>query len=202
VLIGLSGYARSGKDTAFGFIQEYYGLAHQISFAEKLKVSAARALGFDGTAAECVDWCNDLKTHGYVTVDFRSDSGEKQRGWTIEGREYLQYYGTEAHRDVFDQDFWVKNAFPSDNHENTIWVVTDVRFPNEAEYIREIGGKVWYIDRPSVAPANEHASEIKLPDNLIDYTIGNYGTLVEFQNEILDHLAFIPEYRQEVPVNG
>ena len=48
-------------------------------------------------------------------------------------------------------------------------VVDDLRFPNEAMMIRELGGEVWELHRRNFEPANDnHASEAGIPDELID----------------------------------
>jgi hypothetical protein len=55
-------------------------------------------------------------------------------------------------------------------------VIADVRFPNEAEWIRAQGGEVWRIVREPATQAAAHASEQGIPPELIDRTIDNTGT--------------------------
>lgn len=195
MLIGLHGKAGSGKDAACEFIKEW-GAAHysvrREAFADRLKISAARALGFEGAGVECVDFCNDLKFAATITVEFDNEALKKSSsftskwtGWSISGREYLQYYGTEAHREVFGTDFWI-DAVRDTYDPEEILVVTDVRFENEARAIREAGGQVWHIIRPEVEIAgNTHASEQPLGADLTDLTITNGGTLDQYRGLIL-----------------
>jgi hypothetical protein len=168
-------------------------LVRRDAFADRLKISAARAFGFDGTEEECIAFCNIIKGEGWRIL-IQRDEDRDEGHHPVElctGREYLQRYGTEAHRDVFGQQFWVKavlpDGYPSDTErDNTLLVITDVRFPNEAERVRECGGQVWKIDRPVERIAESaHASETPLSDeSLIDRTIRNHGDLDALRNEV------------------
>lgn len=225
-LIGLNGKARSGKDTTADFIQnwcERYNLTTgREAFARRLKESAAHALGvFDNE----VEFCNKLKgdyERAFISVRMATKGdGPNAEVAKISGREFLQYYGTEAHRDVFDQNFWVNAVLPvtegalgfifkEEETPNGVtgasvtpipdwWesflltdesdlvmdeipelvadycLITDCRFENEAQRIRDLGGQVWKIEREG-AGAGNHASEQELPGELIDLVIDNNGT--------------------------
>lgn len=108
----------------------------------------------------------------------------------ISGRTFLQRYGTEAHRDLFGDDFWVDALLPLEikkfHGDEARWqknfptsdiaVITDVRFENEAERIRDLGGQVWRIDRPDLPETeDQHASEQALPISMVDVVVPNYG---------------------------
>lgn len=183
MIIGLAGAKTAGKNTVAKMIAEEFGNKYEVkewSFAEDLKRSAAAALGIQ--TDDPVAWCDEFKEEGTITVEINSP-----REHMISGREYLQYYGTEAHRDIFDDDFWVGNVLEKihndyqDGDLSRIDLITDVRFPNEAEaikYVREYGelfdGAVIKVKRPSVENHGDtHASEIPLPDELIDRVILN-----------------------------
>lgn len=203
-LIGLNGKARSGKDTTADFISQWcedYNLTFaREAFARRLKESAAHALG---VFSDEVDFCENLKKDG-ATVQVRwttAGAGPNAVIKQVTGREYLQYYGTEAHRDVFGSDFWVDAVLPkvvntnewkwelwrgnflADGEPAEVCVITDVRFPNEAERIKELGGDVWKITRDG-AGAGNHASEQELSEDLIDVVIENNGTLEELQEGV------------------
>lgn len=194
MLIGLHGKARSGKDTVFRMIQQDFGGSGikvvRDAFADRLKISAARALGFDGAAEECIAFCNDIKTRGVLTAEYGSDGDFI----SITGREFLQKYGTEAHREVFGYDFWVDAVLPNWQDDdygredgltaNDILVITDVRFVNEAERIVDCGGVVWEITRPAAEVGDSHASEQRLPSEFINYTIENLGSLDALQAKV------------------
>lgn len=190
MLIGLTGRAGSGKDTVY---ETMYGLFNEvrpvvrIAFADLLKKSALATLK-DVNDGSWVELADKLKSDGRILVDLGDEKIE------ISGREFLQRYGTEAHRDLFGQDFWVDAVLPPLEpldfgpflHSPEIYVVTDVRYDNEASRIREYGGFVWLIDRPGDAiEESEHASEAPVSEELIDYLIPNDGTL----DELKDHIA-------------
>jgi hypothetical protein len=188
MILGLAGAKRSGKNTVAEFIKDQFGDKYEVqewSFAEDLKKSAAAAIGAGEEIAigDPVAFCDLFKENG--TIELSIDHELFSAAWTISGREYLQYYGTEAHRNVFGDDFWVKNLLqkiPNPaivSHENRIDVITDTRFPNEADAIRGIAdGYIIKVSRPEVeSDGDTHASEIPLPDDLIDYTITNTSTL-------------------------
>jgi hypothetical protein len=144
-----------------------------------LKVSALAALGID--TADPLGVCDKLKEEGHIRWSY----GPPSEHGDITGREYLQKYGTEAHRDVFGQNFWVNVCLPEGFiHAAQVVVVTDVRFPNEAERIHELGGHVWQIIRPSKDERDAHASEQPLDERLIDGIIHNDGNLDDLKKSV------------------
>lgn len=234
-LIGLAGKKFSGKNTAAEFI-EVWASRHQIpvsqkGFADKLKLSACRIFYPDCSLEEAIQWADAIKildksTGSYAGYnDVTIGVGRNVSGYNagslfspeyvlgnpdveINGRVFLQRYGTEAHRDVFGDDFWVDALLPKGPTDETgmfpkwwenffdpsIWdthydsllgIVTDVRFPNEAERIRELDGIVLEVGRPSLKDEGDsHASETPLPRELVDEEIVNDGPLSVFQVEV------------------
>ena len=184
-LIGLGGRAGSGKDTVCSFVKEWGERRHvpvrRAAFADKLKVSAARALGYTGPEWKCISYMNALKETGRVGVQIPGD-GDWAVSAEISGRTYLQRFGTEAHRDVFGDSFWIDAALDGyDPSDGELLVVTDCRFPNEAQAVRQHGGLVWRVERPSLSSSSEHVSETPLPDDLVDEVLVNDGTLDELR---------------------
>jgi hypothetical protein len=189
LILGLAGPARSGKDTVAsivaGIIEDEGHSVKRDAFANKLKVSAANALGFKfDTIEEYRHWSDDFKNWGEIIVYDTRTSPERKE---ISGREYLQLYGTEAHREVFSTDFWV-DALLSVPVEEQLLIVTDVRFPNEAEAIIESGGEVWRVNREGSGVPGNHVSETPLPDDLVDHEIDNNGTLEDLRKLIKETL--------------
>lgn len=195
ILIGLNGEKESGKDTAGKYICAWAPTigrdARRDAFADRLKVSAAHALG---VMDQEIDFCNALKQHGSeINIEITGDY-DHHGYWhaQISGREYLQWYGTEAHREVFDTDFWVDAVLPNPDLPSCgredpfdILVITDVRFANEAARVKECGGEVWEIVRTGHGDEDKHASEQGLPPELIDRRIYNESTLEAFKNEVI-----------------
>lgn len=207
-IIGLTGLARSGKDTAAGFAMEWCATngvrAERLALADPLKVSAARALGApdDWTTEQCVEFCNELK-HDCEVDSVRYIPGstgpepeppEWQILTKISGREFLQRYGTEAHRDVFGQDFWTevaaKRVRELEREGIEAVFITDVRFPNEADFVHgddDYHGEVWKIQREGAGLSDgleAHSSEAGLGENVVDALILNEGTLDDLREAV------------------
>ena len=158
VVIGLMGYARSGKDTVAEF------LAHH-GYERRAFADGVRSLAYltDPSIAYLVD----------------------KRGW--EGaksspsvRGTLQNLGV-ACREVFGEDVWVDLAL---RDLPRLTVVTDVRFPNEAAAIRAKGGVLWRVIRSGTGPVNDHISETALDDTKPDVLIRNNGSLADLKAEV------------------
>jgi hypothetical protein len=219
--IGLTGLAGAGKDTAFGFLREWAeerGVnARRRSFADALKLSFARMFLPDCSVDEAVIWCNEIKFTGDLAITW-SNSGENGTKTTIEhlvsGRTALQRFGTEGHRGVFGDNFWVDVLFPLEDYDRNfmgpldqqppeICVAADTRFENEAQRIKDLGGYNLLIIRPSLEMQKladsewKHVSEAGINGELIDSTI-TADTLDELREKIFawadKHLSeFYPE---------
>lgn len=184
ILLGLHGRKRAGKDTlAAAIIRAGEGRGLKVvrrGFADLLKSSAAAAIGFEGTLEQRVAWMDQLKEDGEFIVSFGPPSDLKRRvTLRFTGREFLQWYGTEAHRDVFGDDFWIDALMPPDDWARNfdgadIGVVTDVRFSNEANRVNFYGETI-LVRRPALeaAATDAHVSEVPLPDGMIDFTVIN-----------------------------
>lgn len=170
-IIGLSGYARSGKDT----VADMTGFQKR-SFAAPLK-QAVYALD------PIIDIDYDL---GNV---FRARELVDEYGWdevkvgVPEARRLLQRMGTEVGRTLWGEDFWVERAFQTLENGGR-YVFADVRFPNEAKAIQRLGGQVWRIERPGVGPVSDHPSETSLDDFAFDRVILNDGSLEDLERVV------------------
>ena len=108
-------------------------------------------------------------------------------------REFLQKLGTDALRTGLHTNTWV-NALMADYTPTQVqwsdgplggyqdgplpnWIITDTRFPNEAQAIKDAGGLVIRVDRPGVKPINDHPSEVGLDNWDFDYKIANVSDL-------------------------
>jgi hypothetical protein len=114
-------------------------------------------------------------------------------------RTWLQEEGTERGRQVFGEDVWVRALFARLRKVSETWgvdrfVVTDVRFVNESNFIRSQGGLVLRVDAPGRNRGNGmteeqrlHPSEVdldRLTDNDFDGLVLNdteYETTVGWQ---------------------
>lgn len=200
-LIGISGLMHSGKDSTWECIKLVHPTAQRAAFADKLKTMAAMALGFEEDAQGCVALMNEAKEEWDFKIHFNNGPCEQFKGFT--GRQYLQWLGGNA-RKVFGDTFWIDQVLPpvpeyrgdiagqsevwfwkTHYHETDLVVVTDVRYPNEAQRVRELGGQVWEIIRPGLN-SDGHSSEIPLPRELVDLVIDNDGTLEDLSAKVVD----------------
>lgn len=170
MLIGFHGKMGAGKDTCYERLVELFPerVVRRASFADPLYKSAAAALGV--TVEELRKWKNNPYMGIWVRDLQRPGNGNEHH---ITFREYLQRYGTEAHREVFGDNFWVDIAVKGfEDHFAEIVCVTDVRFENEAQAIQDCGGYVVRV-LGMKEETGEHASERPLPVELIDWVIKN-----------------------------
>ena len=186
-LIGITGLKTSGKDTTYEAIRTLTeGQAVRRAFADNLKRIGALALVLEYEAMD------EFKERGRIEL-------WEVPAVDITGRQYLQNLGVGA-REVFGTGFWVDQVLPVDKarreliwrdpktHELPKWaVVTDVRFPNEAARVLDLGGEVWEVVRPGLE-SDGHASEIPLPRYLVTRTILNDSTVDRLRDKVADAL--------------
>jgi hypothetical protein len=142
MLIGLVGFANSGKGTAGDILIDELGF-EQDSFAAPLKDALA--------AMFC--WPRDL-------LEGNTKEGRKWREtvdeWWAERlgipnftpRMAMQNVGTDVIRRHFNDNLWIlslERRFLNRKNQNV--VVTDCRFPNELDLLRRLGGKIVRVKR-------------------------------------------------------
>jgi hypothetical protein len=169
MIIGLSGYARSGKDTV----------------AETLAGHGFKRVAFADPMREALLTLNpSIDLDGYrvsLQQAVAAVGWEGLKDLSEELRPLLQRFGTEVCRHMFGQDIWVRTAMARIDGPT---VFTDVRFENEADAVRNAGGQVWRIERPGTEPANTHVSERALDGYDFDLVIVNDGTLAELKKKV------------------
>lgn len=166
-VIGLSGWARSGKDTVADYLVKNHGYT-KVSFATPMREALYR-LNPKITI-------NELQsTPLQVGVDVYDWEGLKERSPDVRG--LMQRMGTEVGREMFGEDFWVNYALNS-IPDGSKAVIADVRYPNEAEAIKKLNGEVVRINRDGVQAANSHPSETAMNDYEFDIVIKNAGDLL------------------------
>ena len=176
MIIGISGKAGSGKDTAAKMLEVLYAnpdISYEDFANRKYKNFAdIQVVHFADILKETVqvlfaigEWETNTQEGKRVTVDWI--------GKTV--RELLQEVG-QGLRDAIDPDLWVKALFANTEDWANI-IIADVRYPNELEAIKERGGILLRIDRKG-AGAGDHSSETALDDyNDWDFHIGNNGSM-------------------------
>jgi hypothetical protein len=205
MIIGLIGFIGSGKDTV---AQEFVKLNYKKdSFAAPLKDVCAAMFG----------WPRELLEGD--TVESREFRETPDMFWTrklgidnFTPRLALQLVGTDVLRNQFSQDIWL-NSLEYRIRKNTSnkesIVISDARFKNELELIREMGGKIiwvrrgdlpeWYDIASSAHTGNAvskkimqtryrdiHESEWNWVGFKSDYTIFNTGTMEDLRERVAE----------------
>jgi len=157
-IIGLTGRKRSGKDTVARFIMDMVPDSERLAFADPLKEEVAAACG--------------------VSVAYIEAHKENFRL-------ILQGWGTDFRRELSDPEHWIKQmrreiaiAVACDT---PLAVVTDVRFPDEAEALRRLGAVIIRVVRPATRNGDHHPSETNTDEMEVDAEILNDSGLEELQ---------------------
>lgn len=131
---------------------------------------------FQGNSAKIISFAGPLKRMAAAIIDPRGFAPEYKEDPSFgvcgkSPRHIMQTLGTEWGRKCIDPEIWVALTH-RDIHlaDVDIVIIDDCRFPNEAEMVHQLGGKVILVQRGEIAYTNEHASETQLPDHLIDHT--------------------------------
>lgn len=163
IIIGLTGYAQSGKDTVANMLVDKYGFT-RVAFADKIRDFLYRI--------------NPMVGGEPLQIKVDSDGWEKAKQ-NSEVRRLLQVTGIAA-RELFGSQFWVNQTMRHFATATNV-VVTDVRFKNEAEFLKINGAHIWRVQRLGVEAVNNHISEVEMNDYPADQTIINNGSLEDLE---------------------
>jgi hypothetical protein len=171
ILIGLTGHAGSGKDTVRNIMETegFVGLA----FADGIRGMLRELL----TSVGIDDACIDERTLKEAIIP--------ELG--VSYRHMAQSLGTEWARNL-RRDFWLRiaAAFVVDQMDagETHFVISDVRFANEAEWVRNKGGQIWRIHREGLAGVRPHVSESGIDNIKPTRTIHNNGSTADLAEAV------------------
>lgn len=179
MILGISGKARSGKDSLYSFAKKDGWI--RISFADDLKRRLAIDFGLTKAYIE-----GELKETPVALLN-----GHTPREAMIDlGNLYRKYY----------PNFWVDTALEqienSDysysclhNGDEANFMITDVRFPNEAKAIKDVGGYIVRLERhPSRDSQVSEQTKTNLSETALDEYLGFDFRLLPEQNENMEQL--------------
>jgi hypothetical protein len=193
-IIGICGRKRHGKDTVGRILQDYGYLT--TAFADPVKRVAMDVYGMSW------DQCY-------------GDGPEKEAidpRWGLSPRVIMQRLGTEVGRGIHPET-WIKHTldnvrsaaagtgftlrdddgrrFVRAHGVASLWAVTDVRFPNEADAVIAAGGVIVKVVRPALGtPTDEHPSETSVDLVGADVTIINDGTIDDLRSRVANAVGF------------
>ncbi len=172
-VIGLAGKAGSGKDTIGGLIADLPRW-QQIAFADPLRVM--------------------LVMGGFAKPEQLNDRKLKETPIELHGaspRVLMQTLGTEWGREMIHPEIWIRllaervDKFTEANVAGV--VITDIRFEDEAEYVRRVGGKVVHVIRPPGAHgllSSKHRSEAGVKRRYGDLLLDNDGLVADLPDKL------------------
>lgn len=144
MILALVGQKGVGKDTVANYLVDKHGFT-KLAFADPIKNACEILFGVERVCFEDTN----LKE---VSVEH----------WNKSPRQMMQYFGADIVRTHMGEDFWVKHMqrrLHALEGRNT--VVTDVRFVNEAAFLRNLGAVLVRVERVGVESSDQHVTEVQ-----------------------------------------
>jgi hypothetical protein len=202
-IIGIAGRMGSGKNTV-GYIIEKLCLTNngpkfeQKSFARKLKQIASLLTGIPVEDFEDQEFKKSYLGAEWGTVESNPLNSipvfeNIEFNHLMSVREFLQKLGTDAMRDNLHINVWCNALFSEyrgpkmSEYNPSNWIITDMRFPNEMEAVKERKGITIRVVRPvekSKTTARLHPSETSLDKTKFDYEIINDAGIPELIEKV------------------
>lgn len=212
MIIGITGLSNSGKDTVGAYLIKEHNFSRR-AFADPGKKHIAEAL--DIPLWEIENWKNDDTV--FVTVGNKNEPKQEVTEFIKANmpsgfgagfqfvppnhmwspireqtfREFTQSF-FESAKKVFGEDVWVNRTLPVGGfYDGQAIVVTDVRFQNEAERIKELDGFIIKVERPDIEQGH-HRSETEQLLITPHYRLVNDSTVEKLYIEVermLEHLT-------------
>ena len=164
-LIGMAGMQGAGKDYMYSHLK--------IEMAAYAKV-VRRAAFADGVRREVAEEVLDAIGAGGISA-----VGAWKKPYTDGQRFILQQWGTEFRR-AQDPDYWVNYGLEyirERQYHADLWVITDVRFANEADAIRAEGGVVAQV----VASPEMRAKRNNVSLEALQRQAGHSSEVIDFE---------------------
>lgn len=167
MIVGITGAARAGKGEAAKALMFSFGFL-EYSFAAPMRAFVIDVLGLKGGLEEL----DELKEIPHPLLGGKTP------------RKFLQLLGTEFGRQMIWEPIWVESCMAKAKKAQHA-VISDCRFDNEAQAIRDAGGIIIHVRRPNVQiQEHTHASESGISHDLINHFVVNDGDLVSFHQKI------------------
>ena len=213
MIVGFGGRIGSGKTVLAKRMQEKFG-GVRVFFAIPLKDLCKKLLGLNTGTFERMKRNNDeinFKIDGYSAKIISDETGigmDVVAKWAADRvfrtpRDMAQQIGTDLIR-TYNQDWHVNRIREMvKEYDGHNIFFDDVRFPNEVRLIKELGGDMWYVVRPTLSNVSNHESETSLTwhdcypniivnDGTLEWMVSNwlqfaddYGANVQKRNDLI-----------------
>lgn len=199
MIVGIAGFIGSGKDTIADYLITFKGFK-RMSYAEPLKDAISAIFGWDrelleGTTKYSREWRDTIDPWWADRLNIAD----------LTPRRVLQQWGTEVGRRAFHDDIWIASIENKLRNAKDNIVISDCRFPNELNSIKNAGGITIRVNRGSnpdwydaalqynhgnkssyeiLLEHKVHASEYSSVGLSYDFYIDNSGTVDELHRKV------------------
>ena len=205
MIIGICGFIGSGKDTIADFLVSHHGYRRE-SFASTLKDAVASVFGWDRIMLE------GTTKASRVWREQEDEWWSERLGIKVTPRLVLQLWGTDVCRKAYHDDIWIASLENKLRKIEDDIVISDCRFPNEIQAIKNLGGEVirvirgaepawyekaidcnagmkkigWSIAKMVLEDQGIHASEYAWVGTDFDHILDNNSTLDNLHQQVND----------------
>jgi len=172
VIVGVIGKKGHGKNALGDILVKHWGF-RQVAFADALKLDVCDMYGL---AEEQVNGTIEQKEavdprHGKSARQLMQEHGDLRRS------ENPQYWVDALHQII--------KGLRKDGVKH--FVITDVRYQNEADYVKALSGQLWKIDRPGFGTGTDeaHSSEAGAHEITPDFDVMNDSTLIDLRESVM-----------------
>jgi len=205
MIIGVTGFIGSGKDTVANYLTTFHGYK-RISFAGTLKDACSAVFGWDremleGTTTSSREWREQVDPWWSERLNIPE----------LTPRWVLQQWGTEVCRNGFHNDIWVASVENQLRKTKDNIVITDCRFANEVNAIKNAGGtsirvergekpkwydaaiaynrgpngnSLWSLSKTKLDKQKVHASEYSSVGLKYDHYLNNNGSIDDLHTQV------------------
>ena len=229
-IVGIAGRKGAGKDTAANVLVEERGYVN-VKFADGIKKAAAIFFESCGVDPDTIERLinGDLKETPLDFLEGQSSINGFDGSWAIhadsignilglttdevdgmsvppfEGntsREFQQFFGTEIGRNLVGDTVWTDQALAQAAQYEKV-VISDVRFPNEIDAIRDAGGFLMRVERDTGSTEfSNHPSEQFIDTLDVHLVIDNNHTLNDLYWSVLIGANELPGYPEGYEATG